>query len=88
MLARGLLLSGLGVILRVILDAIGGPVHRCLPDWYPTGAKAEGAMFYPITSRAGRQRKGWLRAFGRTDGGTRERQMGPVSTRDKAIGRD
>jgi hypothetical protein len=28
---------------------------------------AEGAMFYAITSRAGRQRKGELRAFDRID---------------------
>jgi hypothetical protein len=50
---------------------------------------AEGAMFYRITSRAGRQRKSELHPFGRIDDGAwRGSDFGPFSTRDKGIGRD
>ena len=42
-------------------------------------------MFYPITSRAARRRKGELGAFGRIDTGRRPWATRRISPRDKRI---
>jgi len=46
---------------------------------------AGGAMFYPITSRAGRRRKDELGAFGRIDADPGLGRLRRISPRDKCI---